>query len=85
MPAITGGVHCSNIERKLLLRPLKLWGLGIPIFAIISNQEYKYLLMLSKDYLTKTMKEEIELSSETDVQNIKQKIKSQKIKNIKQS
>ena len=31
------------------------------------------------------MKEEIELSSETDVQNIKQKIKSQKMENIKQS
>ena len=41
--------------------------------------------MLSKDLSTKTMKEEIELSSETDVQNIKQKIKSQKMENIKQS
>ena len=29
------------------------------------------------------MKQEIQLSSETDVQNIKQKIKSQKHKNIK--
>ena len=34
--------------------------------------------MLSKDLSTRIMKQEIQLSSETDVQNIKQKIKSQK-------
>ena len=47
IPAITGGIHCSNIERKLLSLPSKLGGLGIPIFAEISNQEYEYSLMLS--------------------------------------
>ena len=34
--------------------------------------------MSSKDLSTRIMKQEIQLSSETDVQNIKQKIKSQK-------
>ena len=34
--------------------------------------------MLSKDLSTRIMKQEIQMSSETDVQNIKQKIKSQK-------
>ena len=38
-PAITGGIHCSDIDRKLLSLPSKLGGLGIPIFAEISNQE----------------------------------------------
>ena len=33
IPAITGAIHCSNIERKLLSLPSKLGGLGIPIFA----------------------------------------------------
>ena len=27
IPAITGGIHCSNIERKLLSLPSKLGGL----------------------------------------------------------
>ena len=77
VPAITGGIHCSNIERKLLSLPSKLGGLGIPILAEISNQEYEYSLMLSKDISTRKMKQEIQLSSETGVRNIKQKIKSQ--------
>ena len=34
--------------------------------------------MLSKDLLTRILKQEIQLSSETDVQNIKQKTESQK-------
>ena len=34
--------------------------------------------MLSKDLLTRLMKQEIQLPSETDVQHIKQKIKSKK-------
>ena len=70
--AITGGIHCSSVERKLFSLPSKLGGLGIP------NQEYEYSLMLSKDISTRIMKQEIQLSSETDVQNIKRKIKSQK-------
>ena len=78
IPAITGGIHCSNTERKLLPLPSKLGGLGIPILAEISNQECEYSLMLSKDLSTRIMKQEIQLSSETYVQNIKQKIKSQK-------
>ena len=82
IPAITGGIRCSNIERKLLSLPSKLGGRGggpgIPIFAEISNQEYEYSLILSKDLSTRIMKQEIQLSSETNVQNTKQKIKSQK-------
>ena len=74
---ITGGIHCSNIERKLLSLPSKLGGLGIPILAEISNQKYESSLILSKYLSMIIMKQEIRLSSETDVQNIKQKIKSQ--------
>ena len=76
--AITGGIHCSDIERQLLSLPSKLGGLGILIFAEILNQEYEYSLMLSKDLSTRILKQEIQLSSETDVPNIKQKIESQK-------
>ena len=80
IPVITGGIRCSDIERKLLSLLSQLGGLGIPIFTEISNQEYEYSLMLSKDLSTRIMKQEIQLSSETDVQNIKRKIKNQKQK-----
>ena len=40
IPAITGGVKCSGIERKLLSFPPKLCGLGIPIFSETSDFEY---------------------------------------------
>ena len=40
--------------------------------------------MLSKDLLTRILKQEIQLSSENDVQNIKQKLKAKSSKNIKQ-
>ena len=85
IPAITEGIHCSNIERKLLSLPSKLGGLGITIFAEISNQEYEYSLMLSEDLLMRIMKQEIQLSSETEVQDIKKKSKAKNSKNIKQS
>ena len=82
--AITGGIHCSDIERQLLSLPSKLGGLGILIFAEILNQEYEHSLMLSKDLLTRILKQEIQLSSENDVQNIIQKLKAKSSKNIKQ-
>ena len=80
IPAITGGIHCSDIERKLLSLPSKLGGLGIPIFEETSYQECEYSFMLSKDLSTRIIRQEIQLSSETDVQNIKQKTKNQKQK-----
>ena len=84
--AVIGGTHCSKIGRKLLSLPSKLGGLGIPIFAEIPNQEYEFSLILSKDLATKIMKQEIQLSSETDVQNIeRKKSKAKNNKNIKQS
>ena len=78
IPAITGGIRCSDTERKLLSLPSKLGGLGIPIFEETLNQEYEYSFMLSKDLSTRIIRQEIQLSSETDVQNIKQKIKKPK-------
>ena len=66
-----------NPERKGKTSPSTIYG-NLHNFAVtslhyqlISNQEYEYSLMLSKD-LSMRMKQEIQLSSETDVQNIKQ-------------
>ena len=78
-PAVRGRIHdMHDIERKLLSLPSKLWLLGIPIFAEILNQEYEYSLILSKGLSTRIMKQQIQLSSQTDVQKIKEKIKRQK-------
>ena len=78
-PAVTERIHdMHDIERKLLSLPSKLWLLGIPIFAEILNQEYEYSLILSKGLSTRIMKQQIQLSSQTDVQKIKEKIKRQK-------
>ena len=63
MPAITGGIHCSTIEWKLLALPSKF-----PIFAEISNQEHEYFLSLSKGLSTRITNQEIEHPSETDAQ-----------------
>ena len=38
--AITGGINCSVHEKRLLALSPKLGGLGIPIFAEISEFEY---------------------------------------------
>ena len=78
-PAITGGIHTLFwYQEEAIIIPFKNRGLIIPILAEISNQEYEYSLIVSKDLSTRIMKKEIQLMSETDAQNIKQKIKSQK-------
>ena len=41
IPTITNGVRCSPIERQLLSLPAKMGGLGIPIFAELSHQEFE--------------------------------------------
>ena len=33
IPAITGGINCSDIERRLMSLPPRFKGLGIPIFS----------------------------------------------------
>ena len=41
IPAITEGHHCSVRDRKLLSLPVRLGGMGIPIFSEICNREYQ--------------------------------------------
>ena len=40
-PAITDGIKVNQIEIKLLSLPAKYGGLAIPIFAEISDDEYR--------------------------------------------
>ena len=55
IPAITGGINCSDLERKLLSFPPKLGGLGIPIFSETAEREYKFSTMISKDLTSRML------------------------------
>ena len=52
-PAITGGVSCNKMERKLKALPPKFGELGIPIFAEISNDEFENPIKLTEFLLSK--------------------------------
>ena len=41
IPAITEGHHCSRVERLLLSLPVKMGGLGLPIFSESCELEFK--------------------------------------------
>ena len=41
IPAIMDGIKINQIARKLLSLPVKYGGVAIPIFAKISDDEYK--------------------------------------------
>ena len=41
IPAITEGHQCSDEERKLLSLPVRLGGLGLPIFSELCEREYR--------------------------------------------
>ena len=52
IPAITGAINCSDIERRLMSLPPSFGVLGIPIFSESAKKEYKFLTILSKDLAT---------------------------------
>ena len=37
IPSITGGIKCSNVERRILSLPPRIKGLGIPVFSKITK------------------------------------------------
>ena len=42
IPATTGEINCSDLERKVLSFPAKLGGFGIPIFSETVEREYNF-------------------------------------------
>jgi len=44
----TYGIRYSDAERHLFLLPVKLGGLGIPIFSEIADREYKELRLVNR-------------------------------------
>ena len=48
IPAITEGHQCTPMERSLLSLPVRMGGLGIPIFSDISNIEFNNSVLVTK-------------------------------------
>ena len=61
IPAITEGHYCSELERQLLALPVRLGGLGIPIFAELSEREYENSRKATQELRTKILTQEDEL------------------------
>ena len=56
--AITGGINCSDIERKLMSLSSKLGGVRIPIFSKIADRENEFSQMLSNNLIPKIINQE---------------------------
>ena len=74
IPAITGGVKCSENERKLLSLPPKLGGLGIPIFSEKSDFEYSNSKMMTKQLCEEILQQERQYDQDNKIKEIKNKI-----------
>ena len=79
IPAITGGINCSDLERKLLSFPPKLGGLGIPIFSETAEREYKFSTMISKDLTSRIVNQHCQHQSNENINQIKNKVKLMKL------
>ena len=74
IPAITRGVKCSEIERKLLSLPPKLGGLGIPIFSETFDFEYSNSKMVTKQLCEKIIQQERQYDRDNKIKEVKNKI-----------
>ena len=79
IPAITGGINCSDTERRLMSLPPRFGGLGIPIFSESAKKEYEYSIILSKDLTTKIINQQPQLATNNNAKKIKSKIKLTKM------
>ena len=77
IPAITGGINCSNELRELLSLPPKLGGLGIPIFANLSEIEHQNSEKLTQS-LVKNIMEQERIGNPNDTQKIKNQLKNER-------
>ena len=77
IPAIIGGINCSDIEGKLMSLPPKLGGIGIPIFSVIADKEYEFSQMLSNNIISKIINQEGQHLPNDNSMIIKSKINCQ--------
>ena len=80
IPSITGGIICNENDRKLLSLPPKLGGLGLPIFAEISQIEYENSLKLTEGLCSKIIQQSRQYENDGEIQSIKLEIRSARLK-----
>ena len=91
IPSFTEKKLCGNDERHLLSLPIKLGGMGIPIFSEISQTEFQNSSQLTEEHVSLITRQERTYNIEKEsLNNIKHKIKlerqtcnQQKLVNIK--
>ena len=79
IPAITGGINCSNTERRLMSLPPRFEGLGISIFSESAKKENEFLIILSKDIKTKIINQRPQFATNNNSKKIKSKKKLTKM------
>ena len=79
IPAITGGINCSDTERRSMSLPPRFGGLGIPIFSESAQKEYEFSIILSKDLTTKIINQQPQFATNNNAKKIKSKIKLTKM------
>jgi len=79
IPAITGGIICSQHIRKLLSLPAKLGGLGLPIFSDIADIEYQNSMNVTRQLKENIINQERIYQVDDKVKSLKFKIKTEKL------
>ena len=79
IPAITGGINCSDTERKLMSFPPMFGGLRISIFSESAQQEYGFSTIVSKDLTTNIINQQLQFATNNNAKKIKSKIKLTKM------
>ena len=90
IPAITEGHYCSPSDRKLLALPVRLGGMGIPIFTEIADREYANSRAATKKLTTKILEQQqqytVDEAEEREIQaRIKNARRSQEEKDLKEN
>ena len=81
IPAITNGIVCNEEERQLLSLPPKFGGLGIPLFANASKDEFENSTFLTKKLSSKIMQQSRQYEPDEDIKRIKGEIHVKRLKN----
>ena len=79
IPAITGGINCSDTERRLMSLPPSFGGLGIPIFPESAQKKYDFSTILSKYLTINIINQQPQFTTNNKVKKIKSKIKLTKM------
>ncbi|MCH2416854.1 MAG: hypothetical protein MK195_08855 [Acidimicrobiales bacterium] len=79
IPAITEGHHCSPADRRLLALPVRLGGMGIPIFTEMCDREYANSRTATAQLTTKIQQQQHEYSIDsTEEKEIQLRIKKER-------